>query len=237
MLAEPRTLSRGSDRRLYTVAALVALVVVFAGFAQTYFMKGLFGTPVLPGLLHLHGALMTLWFVLFLTQVRLVAARRVDLHRRLGIAGAVLAASILVVGVTTAINGARLGHSPGPPPLVFLVVPLGDMLVFGTLVATALYFRHRRDIHRRLMLLACVGILTAAIARIPLAFVHSGGVLVAFLLMSLGVIACVIFDSVKNRRLHPAFGWGALCVIASWPLRLLLAGTPAWNHFATWLTA
>lgn len=236
MAAEPQSVRRDSGQRLYTIAAIGAIAIVIAGFAKTYFLKSLFGTPVLPSLVHLHGALMTSWFVLFLIQVRLVAAHRADLHRRLGIFGAVLAASIVIAGVTTAITGARLGHTPGPPPLVFLAVPLGDMLVFATLVATALYFRRRRDIHRRLMLLACVGILTAAIARIPLAFVHSGGILLAFGLMDVGVLSCVIFDSVKNRRLHPAFGWGALFVIASWPLRLLLAGTPAWTAFATWLT-
>jgi hypothetical protein len=49
------------------------------GFARTYYLKGLFGTPALPGLLvHLHGIVMTSWVVLFVTQVWLVAARAVQ---------------------------------------------------------------------------------------------------------------------------------------------------------------
>ena len=52
-----------------------------AGFARTYYLKELYATPALPILLHIHGAVMTLWYVLFIVQVRLVAAHRVALHR------------------------------------------------------------------------------------------------------------------------------------------------------------
>ena len=53
----------------------------------------------------------------------------------MGVFGALLAALVVVMGVTTAITAARLGHTPGPPPLVFLTIPLGDMLVFPALFA------------------------------------------------------------------------------------------------------
>mgnify|MGYP003296857395 CR=1 FL=1 len=227
---------RNIERRLYTAAALVALLIVFAGFARTYYLKFAFGTPALTALLQLHGLVMSSWFVLFLVQVRLVAGGRTDLHRRLGVLGAVIAAAMLVVGTTTAITGARLGHSPGPPPLSFLAVPFGDMTVFALLVGAGLWFRRRSDIHKRLMLLSCVGILTAAIARIPIAPFHGAGIPAFFLTTFAIVIACVAYDTIRNRRLHPAFGWGALLIIVSWPLRLLLSGTPAWLAFAAWVT-
>jgi hypothetical protein len=65
----------------------------------------------------------------------LIAARRADLHRRLGIGGAVLAGLMLVVGHLTAVAAARQGVTPpgGPPPLVFLAVPLGALVVFAIL--------------------------------------------------------------------------------------------------------
>ena len=78
---------RNIERRLYTVAALVALLIVFAGFARTYYLKMAFGTPPLTGLQQLHGLVMSSWFVLFLVQVRLVAGGRTDLHRRVGVLG------------------------------------------------------------------------------------------------------------------------------------------------------
>jgi hypothetical protein len=92
-----------------------------AGFARTYYLKFAFGTPALPWLLHVHGALMTSWFALFFVQVNLIAARRVVLHRRLGVAGAVLAGLIVVVGIAVALHGAArdrlLPNTSGPPPL------------------------------------------------------------------------------------------------------------------------
>src|SRR3546814_16576826 len=76
---------------------------------------------------------MTSWFVLFIVQARLVAHGHAGVHRRLGAFGALLALAVLVLGSMVAVTGARLGHSPpgAPPPLGFLAVPLGDMLVFA----------------------------------------------------------------------------------------------------------
>jgi len=224
------------DRRLFTWAAVAAVVVVFVGFARSYYLKGAFGAPPLSALVHAHGLVMTLWFVLVVVQARLVAVRRVDLHRRLGVAGVAVAALVLVIGVCTAISAAARGVSPGPPPLVFLVVPLGDMLIFAILAGAGLLLRRRGDFHKRLMLLASVGMLTAAFARVPLDVVKAGGLPLFFALNDLLVLACVGYDTLKNRRLHPAFGWGALLIVLSQPARLLLAGTQTWQQFAAWLT-
>ncbi|MEO6382948.1 MAG: hypothetical protein ABIO30_00640 [Thermomonas sp.] len=229
-------LLRGADRPLYRWAPLVAAAVVFAGFAKTFYLMQIFGAPPLSALLIVHGMLMTAWFVLFIVQTRLVAAGRTDLHRRLGVAGALLALAILVVGPTVAITAAKLGHTPGPPPLVFLVVPLGDMLVFALLVGAALAFRRRTDVHKRLMLLSFVGLLTAAIARLPVDAWRQAGIVAYFSTTILLVLGCVAYDTIKHRKLHPAFVWGAGLIILSWPLRLALTTTTAWMGFASWLT-
>jgi hypothetical protein len=231
--------SKGFDRRFYSCVATLAALIVFAGFARTFYLKDMFGAPTLPGLLLAHGTVMTLWFVLFIVQLRLVAAGRTDLHRRLGVFGAILVVLILAVGVTTAVDAARRGVTPAPgvTPLMFMAIPLVDLVVFAILVGVALWNRRRSDIHKRLMLLATLSILTPGIARIPLAFTQQGGLPVFFGLTVLFVIICVVVDTVKNRRLHPAFGWGATLVVASVPLRLMLAGTAAWTQFATWLVS
>jgi hypothetical protein len=132
---------------------------------------------------------------------------------------------------------AARGASPGPPSLQFLVVPFFDMLLFAGFVGTALYYRRRLETHKRLMLLAAATPLTAAIARIPLNFIATGGPLAFFGLTDLCLIAFVVIDSIKHRKLHPVFLWGTIIFIASQPLRLLLSGTNVWLHFATWLTA
>jgi len=226
---------RNKERRLYIWFALLMPIIVVAGFARTYYLKGFFGNPPLPGLLvHLHGLVMTSWVLLFMAQVTLVSRRRIRTHQKLGVLGAILAALIVVVGVATAIAAAARGASPGPPALQFLVIPLGDMLVFAILVGIALYFRRGRlDVHKRLMLLAAVNLLAPAIARIPLSFIANGGALAFFGLTDLCILVCVGFDTIRNRRLHPAFLWGTLFIIAAQPLRLMLAGTDLWLRFAT----
>ena len=228
---------RSKERRLYAWAAASIVIIVLVGFARSYYLKGVFGTPALPGLVHLHGIVMTMWVAFFVLQIRLVAAHRVKLHRKIGPIGAVLAALVVLVGVATAISAARRGSSPGPPPLVFLVIPLVDVLVFASFVTAGFLLRRRSDFHKRFMLLSCGGFLTAAIARIPLNFIATGGPLVFFGLTDLFVLACIAFDTVKNRRLHPAFAWGFPLLVASQPLRLIFAGTQAWMTFAVWLTS
>src|SRR3954469_3869442 len=119
-----------SSRRYYISFAVVAALAVFIGFSRTYFLKGYFGAPSLTPLLHLHGLIFTTWVLLFIVQTTLVAARRTDIHRKLGLAGGVLALLMIIVGPLTGIAAAKLGHSPSPavPPLKFLVIPLIDIV-------------------------------------------------------------------------------------------------------------
>jgi hypothetical protein len=227
------------DRRLYTWAAFLIPLVVLIGFARSYYLKGLFGAPALPSLLvHLHGLVMTAWVVLFGAQVWLVASRRTRVHQRLGIAGSILAGLVVIVGTMTAINAASRGSAPpGVTPLQFLVVPFFDMLVFAILIGIALFYRRRFELHKRLMLLAALSLLNAAVARIPLHFIETGGPLAFFAVTDFFIIACVVFDTIKHRRLHPAFLWGTLFIIVSQPLRLMLAGTDVWMGFASWMVS
>ncbi len=238
MAATPRMPGRVNDRRLYILAAIVTPLIVLAGFARSYYLKPFFGTPDLPGrIVHLHGIVMTAWVLLFITQISLVATRRTRVHQRLGIAGGVLAALVVIVGVLTALFAAARGASPGPPALAFLIVPLGDMLIFSVLIGLALYFRRNLQVHKRLMLLAAINLLTPAIARIPLSFITNGGPLAFFGLTDLVLLVFLAYDTFKHRRLHPVFLWGSIFVIALQPLRLLLAGTSVWMNFAAALVA
>jgi hypothetical protein len=237
MATAPPPASRDRASRMFVIAALVAITLVLIGFARTYYLKYHFGTPALTGMVHLHGAVMTLWFLLFAIQATLIRHHQVRWHRRLGVAGVGLAILVVALGSHVAISSAaRGGGPPMLPPLVFLAIPLGDMLVFTVLAGSAIGLRKRSDWHKRLMLLASLSLLAAAVARIPLDFIMLGGPLAFFGLVDLLIVACVIHDTVVNRRLHPAFGWGLLLIVASQVLRLLIAGTDGWMRFAMWLT-
>ncbi|PYS57262.1 MAG: hypothetical protein DMF76_22710 [Acidobacteria bacterium] len=232
-----RDQSKRRERLFYTGMAVAFVVTVFAGFARTFYLRPHFQTQPLIPLLALHGIVFTSWIALLLTQTTLVATKRTRTHMRLGVAGGLLASLMIVIGTVTAIVRAK-GPSPVPGvnPLSFLTIPLGDMLVFATLVGAAFYFRRRADTHKRLMLLATIAILPAAVARLPFAFIQQYGPLAFFGLSDLFIVPCLIYDIVTRGRPHRATVLGGALIVTSHPLRLVIGNTHAWLVFATWLT-
>lgn len=229
--------ARVSRSFVMVVAALTA-VLVFVGFAPTYYLKGLFEAPALGTYVHVHGLIFSTWVIVFLAQTMLVAQRRIAWHRRLGSAAAVLVAAMLVSGLYTAITSAQRGHSPIPaiPPLAFLAVPVFDIVIFAILAGAGLVLRRRTDAHRRFMTLATIAILSPAIARLPFEFIRAYGPLAFFTLEDLFLVACFVYDWRTERRIHWATITGALLIVVSQPSRLVVAQTDAWMAFAGWLT-
>lgn len=237
MSAEP-TPRANPDRRIYVAAAIAMTVLILAGFAQSYYLKFFYDAPSLTPLVHLHGFVMTVWFGLFFVQAFLVSKRRVDLHRKLGTFGMMWAPIVFVVAIVTAIAAAKAGHAPpGPPPLAFLAIPLGDMFFFGCVVPMAFIYRRQPAVHKRLMLLSYLGLMAAAIARLPIDGMLEAGPLAYFGLTTLLAIVCAVVDTVRHKRLHPAFGWGIPFLVATQVGRVVLAGSEIWMRFATWVTS
>lgn len=240
MVAEmrsPRTRPR-YDRIFYSSMAIAMALAVLVGFGPTYYTKLLApepmatfsGSPITP-LVHAHGLLFTAWVLLFIAQTALVAQRRVAVHRRMGIAGALLAASMVLVGAVAATKMAARGTAPpGIHPLSFLLIPLGDVLLFAVFVATALRMRADREAHKRLMLLAYVSIIGAAMARLPGMLPY--GPLAFFGLAFVFILIGIIYDSLTRGRVHPVYIWGGGALVLSVPLRLAASGTDAWKSFA-----
>jgi hypothetical protein len=233
-LAATRSVTPNSDRIFYTGMAAAFAATVFVGFAPTYFLKDYFGSPPLSLLVHAHGLAFTAWLLLFFTQTVLVASRRVDLHRKLGVVGAVLAAILVILGVATTIGSIRANHTPpGIDPRSFLALPFFDMLTFAILVGVGITFRKRPETHKRLMLLATIAMLDAAIGRLPGLFAL--GPLAFFAIQDLFVVAGPIYDFASRRRVDAAYLWGGLFILLSQPLRLLVSQTPMWLAFGDWL--
>lgn len=216
-------------------AALTCVLIAVIGFARSYYLKSLFGTPPLPVLLHVHGAIMSSWCLLFCVQTYLVATQRVRLHRRLGILGAALAILVVFVGVYATVEAtAREVRDHVIHRFHFLFgLNLVNLLVFAILVVTALVLRRRADFHKRFMLLATVTMLAPAIARIVLLMTHDA--LAQFLAFDFCILSCVAADTICHRRLHPAFGWGAVFVIGSFHLTYIALSAKWWLPFVAWV--
>ena len=107
------------DRVFYSGMAIVMALTVLIGFGPSYYMKAFSETPLstLSGgpmtlLVQTHAVLFTAWVLLFIVQTALVAQHRLAIHRRIGIAGAVLAASMVGVATLTAVRAAARGAAP-----------------------------------------------------------------------------------------------------------------------------
>src|SRR6478672_9414358 len=131
------TINPRRDHIFYTGIAAATTLLVFAGFSRTYYLKQYFHTPVLPALAHIHGLVFTIWTLFFLSQVVLVAARRTEVHRRLGIVGGLLAGTLVLLGTYMTFVSVRAGQVAGRPFMgVLFVNALMDLILFiGFLVA------------------------------------------------------------------------------------------------------
>lgn len=228
-----------AERRFYTGIAVAILVTVLIGFSRSFFLRPLFPDWPSPseGIFYVHGVAFAAWIGLLVVQTSLVAGGRTSVHRTIGPFGAMLAVAMVVLGTVAALTAARraTGFVGIPvPPLQFLAVPLFDMVLFATFVTLAIVRRRDGQSHKRLMLLATVNLITAAIARWPL--VGTFGPPAYFGLTDLFLIVLAVWDFRTRGRLHPVTLWGGLLTILSQPLRLVVSGTAGWLAFARFLT-
>jgi FtsH-binding integral membrane protein len=208
---------------------------VFLGFGPTYFWAGVFNAPLPSRIIHIHGAGFSCWILLLIVQNLLASVGRVHVHRKLGLVGFLLACLMLIVGWVAATD--RLARGTAPPGLdtyFFYVVPMTDMIIFGTLIFFA--FRARRDpsAHKRIIYVATVGVLIAAIARFPLGWLfhnaaHAAIASYAFLLM------LVAYDLWSTRKIHRATLWAGAFLIFVQQIRLPIGKTAAWHALAAWV--
>ena len=224
------------DRNVFLVFIGLVWVGVLSGFGTDSFQHVSKHGLDYPLIVHVHAMAFVSFLVLFTAQAALVRADRLDLHRRLGVAGAVLAAVMLVLGPATAMTADALAYAKRGVTPEFLAVQFTDMIFFATVVGSALLLRNRPAAHKRLMMMALFYISNAGFARflnnIPAAPLGDGfwgdmvGVYTGGDLLMLGLGA---YDLITRRRLHPAY----LAAFA-WAICLELAAraglhSPAWK--------
>ena len=223
------------DRKFYTGIAIAMLLTALIGFSRTYFLGLISGhattvTGRVPNVtVHVHALLFTSWLALFIVQTSLVATHRVKVHRKLGYFGAALGTSMIVVGGRTAVEAARLGAvPPGADPWSFTAIPFGDITTFAIFFLGAVLWRNDKDKHKRLMILASVCLMSAALFRWP--GVAHVGPLAAYGLTLLFPIACAVYDRWSRGRVHTVYSWGLAVIVLGIPLRIALLNSLGWRH-------
>ena len=223
------------EHLFFTSMSILMLLTVFFGFARTYYLAGIFSAPLPSLIIHIHGAAFSCWILLLIAQTSLVAADRTDIHRKLGIVGFCLATVMVVLGVMAGTDRLLSGHDvAGRDPKMFYIVPLSDMLLFGTFIYFA--FRNRRNpsAHKRYIFLATTALLIAAIARLPIAFSHRNNS-VAGALSDLFLLALIAYDLWSTRKIQRATLWSGIFLIIVQQSRIPIGKTALWHSFATWV--
>lgn len=224
---------RRYDHVFFSGMALLLLAAVFEGFARTYYLAGVFHAPLPSLIIHLHGAAFSCWILLLVTQVSLVSAGRVDIHRRLGIAGFVLACFMIVLGIVAGTDSLlRNGGPPGRDAQAFYIVPLTDMVVFATLILFAFRARCNPPMHKRLILIATIGLSIAAIARWPIVHRTPGR---AALLSYIFLALLVAYDLWSTRKVQRATLWAGGFLIFVQQIRPFIGRSAVWHSFASWV--
>jgi len=221
------------EHLFFSGMALVILGVVFRGFARQYYLAGVFHAPLPDVLIHIHGAVFSCWILLLIAQTSLVAAGRVDVHRRLGIAGFLLACAMVLLGILAATDGLARGHSPlaSLDPKTFYALPMLNMVLFPTLILFAFRERSHPATHKRLILIATIGLTNAAFDRWPMLHHNlNAGVLLSDVLL----LMLVLYDLWSTHTIQRATLWGGTFLILMHHLALPIGGTAAWHAFATW---
>ena len=225
---------RKYDHVFFSAMALLLLGSVFLGFAHSYYLAGMFHAPLPSAIIHVHGALFSSWILFLLAQTTLVAAGRTDVHRRIGIAGFLLACLMVIVGVWAGTNAlARNFAPPGVDAKTFYVIPITDMLVFAVLVFFAYRARFDSAAHKRIIIIATAALMIAAIARWPFPLLL-GNPLAAALVSYLFLLMLMVYDLWSTHKIHRATIWASAFLIFVQQVRFPIAQTAAWHAFATW---
>jgi hypothetical protein len=240
-------------RFFYWMAVAFAVGVLW-GFGPTYFLRPFIHTRDISWIVHIHALVYIGWIVLFIVQTTLVARHRTDLHRRLGAFGILWAVAVVTAGIVVVLAGLSptkrdaWNAAHGMTASVLWLArntTASDPMAFGLLFAAAIVLRRYVQAHKRLMLLAGLAIMFAALARAfddlgwPIVLGPFGFESPNSPMLRLGTplarygfgnlvplapffIALVAYDLVKLNRVHPATIAGGLVVFLLRPLAVWL---------------
>jgi hypothetical protein len=237
----------------YVWMAGIIAIFAFGAFAGTYWLQVPAGTFVGGPIVHLHAALFSAWTLFFLSQTWLAANGHLNHHREWGLVGVSLATAMFVIGIAVAINSVTVSKAgQGPSALAFMIVPVSAITVFAGLVAAAIANRSRPEWHKRLMLVATVSLLQAAMARVFFLINTGGGpglrpglgapqpvaiTIVPGLIVDTLILAGIVYDWRTRGRPHPAYLIAGGVVLAVQLARVPLSATPAWQALAAGLAS
>jgi hypothetical protein len=214
------------DKFFYFAMSLLFTVIVVWGFSQSANANLFHAVPPRPFLLWIHGAAFSTWVAFYIFQSALVRTRNVKWHRFFGWFGTALGAIMVVLGcvinvVMTRFHAAQT-HDADP---AFMSIPFYDMLAFGTLLALAIAWRKKPDLHRRLLFIATCGLMDAPFGRFDFVYYNS----LFFACVDLLILAGVARDFAVDGRVHKVYRYALPLLILGQSIAIYL-----WHGALTW---
>ncbi len=228
---------RRYDRQFFMTMVILLTAVVAIGFAPTYYLAGGFRAPLPGPIVHIHGAVFTSWMLLLLVQTGLVSAKKVQWHRKLGVAGFILACLMVVMAILTASNAmARAKSAPNSEAILgFLVVTFVEASVFAVLTASAYALRRNPAAHKRLILIATAGITGPAFFRWHVSFLYHDPY-AAHYATAMFLVILAAYDLWSTHKIQRATLWGSGFQIFMEQITTRVVGpSAAWHGFAHWV--
>lgn len=212
----------------YRLMAFSFIAVSLVAFS-TGFTKGDLGARWHEPWVRIHAVAFIAWQFMFLWQTMLIAADRRALHRKFGIAMAMLAVVMIGIAIQAGLWGfAKNEHPVGVLSVLYAAIPHVDMILFTVFVCLALAFRKKSDTHKRLMVLAAIALMDAVTGRLPALWRIAPWA--HFVVQDAFVVAGIAYDWKYLHRIHPAYVWGGLAILVVPPL-----AEPAWFLVKSWL--
>lgn len=241
--------ARSPDRWIFVFMAALFFVTALAGFipdsVKKIDMVAASARPAFPVILHVHALLMGAWLSLLLVQSSLMVSGKRTLHMRLGVAALVLAPAIVITGaiLVPTIYGqyweaASLATGAERADFEAELVRKGNItlrnfagaVLFPLFVVLALRARLRDPgFHKRMIILATVVPLPAAIARLTwLPSTMPDSPLSLDLLTLAWIGPMFLWDVVRQRHIHRAYIVWFACWLPPTLLVYALWGTDWW---------
>lgn len=245
---DSRATVRTDTQYFYFYMALACAAVAFLGFAPTYFMPLAKGSLKANLSVHVHGVVFFGWSLFFVYQTWLAATGRIVRHRAMGLVGVAFATAMTIFGVQAATNALKASAAIGMAHegIAFIIVPLAGIVFFATVFALAAAYARDREMHKRLILLAAISILDAAIARWFMTFLAPPGAagpppvavtIPPAIVAALLIVIAMIFDWRTRGRPHRVYVIGGAIYVAMKLLSLPVSMSAPWQAFGSWLLA
>jgi hypothetical protein len=223
------------EQIFFPFMALLIIAAVLLGFSRTFFLAPLYNYHFPNLLVAVHGVVFASWIALFAIQTSLVAVGRVDLHKKLGLLGAILVGLVFVMAYAVMLEGLHRGFADSEKNEAQIIAldVVGINVSFAMWVA-GLLLRRNPASHKRLMLYGTIGMTGPAIARWPFAAIASNPPLVGIVLQCFGV-AVIVFDLLTTRRVKCATWVGTATLFLVPLIAVPMSATPFWHHLLAWL--